>query len=285
LARDATPVATVRRAARDVRSPAVPSFDPPDRLTWIGHATVLAELDGVRLMTDPVLTARIAHLRRHGPIDDDTVAAGVDAVLISHVHVDHLHVRSLRRLARDTTVVAPAGAGRLLRARGFDDVHETRAGDSLRVGDVDVVTVPARHGHRRGPHSRVAASAVGYVMRWRGGAVYFAGDTDLFDEMVDLAPVDVALLPIWGWGPTLGTGHLDPERAAEATRRLDAGLVVPIHWGTYSPAAVRRRPPRWLSTPVGRFRDELDRIGLLERARVLAPGERLELARSAEPRP
>ena len=68
-----------------------------------------------------------------------------------------------------------------------------------------------------------------------GRSVYFAGDTDVFEEMADLAPVDVALLPIWGWGPSMGPGHMDPARAAEAARLLDARVAIPIHWGTYFP--------------------------------------------------
>ena len=254
------------------------SSEPALQLTWVGHSTVLAELGGVRLLTDPVLTGRVAHLRRHAAV---AAPERVDAVLISHVHMDHLHIPSLRRLPPTTTIIAPAGAGDLLTRRGFRDVRETRAGTTIPVGAVDVDTVPARHKHGRGPHSRVTADAVGYVMRSESQAVYFAGDTDLFDEMSAIAPVDVALLPIWGWGPTIGEGHLDPARAAEAVRILDARLVIPIHWGTYSPSIVSRRPPPWLLEPVERFRTELDRIGLLDHVRVLAPGERLTLPEAA----
>jgi L-ascorbate metabolism protein UlaG (beta-lactamase superfamily) len=245
-------------------------------VTWVGHSTVLLELGRTRLITDPVLTARVAHLRRYDRVELEGPDR-LEAALISHVHLDHLHVPSLRRLPPDTTVIVPRGAGRLLRHRGFTDVRETSIGETMSIGGVDIVTVPARHSDRRGPHSRVAAPAVGYVVRWAGRAVYFAGDTDLFPRMADLAPVDVALLPIWGWGPTLGDGHLDPRRAAAATELLDARLVVPIHWGTFSPSPLRRRPPAWLSEPVERFRDELDRLGLVDRLRPLAPGGRLAL--------
>jgi L-ascorbate metabolism protein UlaG (beta-lactamase superfamily) len=259
-----------------VRSPSVPSPDPQGELTWVGHSTVVLDLDDVRLVTDPVLTTRIVHLRRHHAVNFDA-RRKVDAVLISHVHFDHLHIPSLRRLPSDTKLIVPAGAGVLLRRRGFTDVRQTRAGDTMSLDAVDILTVPARHSDRRGPHSRIAASAVGYVMRWSGRAIYFAGDTDLFPEMTDLAPVDVALLPIWGWGPTLGDGHLDPGRAAEAMALLGARQVVPIHWGTFSPSVVRRRRPAWLAEPVERFRSELDRMGLADRLRELAPGERLTL--------
>jgi L-ascorbate metabolism protein UlaG (beta-lactamase superfamily) len=261
------------------------SPEPHGELTWVGHSTLLIELGDVGLLTDPVLTRRVAHLRRHVDFDRG-VLGGVDAVLISHVHLDHLHVPSLRLLPHDTTMIAPHGAGALLRRRGFTDVRETRVGDVTSLGAAEITTVPARHSDRRGPHSRVVAPAVGYVMRAAAGAVYFAGDTDLFPQMSELAPVDVALLPIWGWGPTLGEGHLDPSRAAEATGVLDAGLVVPIHWGTYSSSVGRRHPPPWLATPAERFRAELDRIGLGDRLRLLAPGERLTFSgdRPATPR-
>jgi L-ascorbate metabolism protein UlaG (beta-lactamase superfamily) len=250
--------------------------DPRDQLTWVGHSTVALDLAGVRLITDPLLTGRVAHLRRHVTLDEADIS-GVDAVLISHVHLDHLHVPSLRLLPHGIPLIVPAGAGGLVRGRGFADVRETRVGDTTRLGAVEILTVPARHRDRRGPHSRIVAPPVGYVVRAPSGSVYFAGDTDLFPEMAHLAPVDVALLPIWGWGPTLGEGHLDPRRAAEAAAMLEARLVVPIHWGTYSPSIVRRRRPAWLSQPVDEFLTELSREGLAGRARVLAPGERLIL--------
>jgi L-ascorbate metabolism protein UlaG (beta-lactamase superfamily) len=267
----------------------LPSMSSPElhgQLTWVGHSTVLLELGDVRLLTDPVLTPRVAHLRRHVAFDRD-VLRGVDAVLISHAHLDHLHVPSLRLLPPDTTLIVPQGAGDLVRRRGFTDVRETRTGDTIALDAVEIATVPARHSDRRGPHSRVIAPAVGYVVRSSARAVYFAGDTDLFPQMAALAPIDVALLPIWGWGPTLGDGHLDPARAAEATSRLDARLVVPIHWGTYSPSVVRRRRPAWLAEPGDRFRAELDRNGLGDRLRGLAPGERLIFSgdRPITPRP
>ena len=217
-----------------------------------------------------MLTDRVAHLRRHAGTAD--ALDDVDAVLVSHVHLDHLHLPSLRRVPATATVIVPDGAGGLVAKRGFGDVRQTHAGETAQLGAVEVETVPARHSDRRGPHSRVTASAVGYVLRGSGLSVYFAGDTDLFEGMRDLAPVDVALLPIWGWGPTLGTGHLDPEGAAEAAARVDARFVVPIHWGTYSPSVVRRRPPAWLTQPVERFRVALEAIGRVDRLRVLRPG-------------
>ena len=246
----------------------------PVEIHWLGHATVQIELGGVRVLTDPALTPRLAHLRRHHLVDPATIEAP-DVLLISHVHLDHLHLPSLASFDRDTEVIVPAGAAPLVRRAGFRNVHETRAGQTRQIAALAIETVPAVHPRRRGPHSRVAADPVGYVLRADGMGVYFPGDTDLFDEMGTWAPLDVALLPIWGWGPSLGEGHLDPTSAVRATELIQPRLVVPIHWGTYSPVAVRR--PRWLDTPADRFRSELDAAGGGNVLRLLRPGESLTL--------
>ena len=116
-----------------------------DRIVFLGHATVLIELDGVRLLTDPLLRGRVAHLRRQVPPVDPRVrrVGGVDgsqAVLISHLHHDHLDLASLRLLGRDTPLLVPAGAGALLRRRGFTDVSELSVGEV--AGDAGAVGSP-----------------------------------------------------------------------------------------------------------------------------------------------
>ena len=138
------------------------------------------------------------------------------------------------------------------------------------IGAVTVETVRAVHDRRRGPHTRVAADPVGYVLRARDVAIYAAGDTDLFDEMGTWDPIDVALVPIWGWGSTLGDGHLDPRTRRHATSLIDPAVVVPVHWGTYSPIGLRR--PAWLEVPAARFRAELDALGEAGALRLLTPG-------------
>jgi len=243
-------------------------------VTWVGHASVLIEAEGHRVLTDPTLTMRLAHLRRRVPVPD---LAPVDTVLISHLHLDHLHLPSLRRLGQVSRLVVPAGAGPLVRALGAAEVHEVRAGDEVDAGAVTVRVVAADHSGRRGPHSRATAEPVGYVIDGGGVSTYFAGDTDLFDGMRDLRAVDVALLPIWGWGPTLGERHLDPARAGTATDWMDPTVVIPIHWGTYSPVRARRGSPAWLDRPLDAFRDELGERDLADRLRVLVPGGSLEV--------
>jgi L-ascorbate metabolism protein UlaG (beta-lactamase superfamily) len=218
-------------------------------LRYLGHSTCVLELDGVRLVTDPVLRRTLLHLRRIAP--RQATPRDVDAVLISHAHHDHLDLPSLLRLSRGTRVVVPRGVGRLLRRRGFGEITEVGPGDETSVNGVTVRATPAAHAGGRPPFAR-DARALGYVIE---GSVktYFAGDTDLFPEMTGLAPnLDVALLPVWGWGLKLGSGlHLDPVRAAEAVARLEPRVAVPIHWGTFLPAhrGLHRLPASFRDPP------------------------------------
>jgi L-ascorbate metabolism protein UlaG (beta-lactamase superfamily) len=240
------------------------------RVSYLGHATVLIELDGARLLTDPLLRRRVAHLvRTSSPPDPPRI----DAVLISHGHLDHLDLPSLERLPRATPIVVPAGLGRLVRSRGFQSVAEVEAGDEIAVADITVRATPADHPGRPAPGR--SAQTVGYAVLG-SGRVYFAGDTDLFDGMAGLVEqLDVALLPIWGWGPSLGTGHLDPGRAAEALALLAPRLAVPIHWGTLRPFY---RTPRahYLREPVDAFVAAARELAPGVVVRVLAPGESLD---------
>jgi L-ascorbate metabolism protein UlaG (beta-lactamase superfamily) len=230
-----------------------------DRIVPLGHATVLLDLAGVRLITDPVLRRRVAFLERVIPKPE--VPEGVDAVLISHLHHDHCDPPSLAALlARahaGAVVVVPHGAGDFMRRRLRVDAVELGVGDHIDLGPVTVTAVPAEHDGKRGPWGPTAA-AVGFVMSVpsEGRAVYFAGDTDLFPEMQNLVPsLDLALLPIWGWGPKLGTGHLDPTRAAEAVARLAPSRVMPIHFGTLLPVGLRHLAvgERTLTRPFAEF--------------------------------
>jgi L-ascorbate metabolism protein UlaG (beta-lactamase superfamily) len=210
------------------------------RLTWLGHATVLIELDGVRVLTDPVLRRRLAHLERAEAVATASLPP-LDLVLVSHVHYDHLDVPSLRRLGPLAARVAvPTGAARLLWRTKVGSVVEMNEGPELELGGVRVRATHAEHRASRHPLAPVLPS-LGYVVSG-SRTVYFAGDTDLFDGMDAIAdPLDVALVPVAGWGPRLPPGHLDPARAAEAVRRLRPRVAVPIHWGTLKP--VYRRTP------------------------------------------
>jgi L-ascorbate metabolism protein UlaG (beta-lactamase superfamily) len=245
------------------------------RITYVGHATVLVDMDGVRLLTDPLVRPRLLHLRRVGTVDAD-VLRGVDAVLISHLHFDHLDIQSVKRLGRDTPIVVPRGAGSLLTKKGFGSVTELGVGEEIRIGGVVIRGTPALHQPGRIPLGR-RVEPMGYVIAG-SRSVYFAGDTDVFDGMAALGPVDVALVPIWGWGPSLGPGHMDPRSAAEAARILRASIAIPIHWGTYFPLQTALRgAPAFIDAPPGKFLACMREVAPDIEVRVLRPGDQTNI--------
>jgi L-ascorbate metabolism protein UlaG (beta-lactamase superfamily) len=232
---------------------------------------VLVVLDGVRVVTDPVLRSRVSHLRRIVP--PAVEVRPVDAILVSHLHWDHLDLPSLRRFDRSVPVIVPRGSARLFRR--FERVVEVEPGDRVTVGEVEVAATPAQHDGRRGPFP-VEGPPLGFVVAG-SRRVYFAGDTDLFDGMADLGAdgLDLALIPVAGWGAKLGPGHLDAARAAEAARLLHPKLAVPIHWGTLRPITERPNPA---FHPAEDFRRLTAGLAPEVEVRILAPGDSLNLS-------
>jgi L-ascorbate metabolism protein UlaG (beta-lactamase superfamily) len=243
-------------------------------LTFLGHATVLLEIAGMRILTDPLVFERLLILRRTATRLDPALHRDIDAVLISHLHIDHLHIRSLLEVGRGTRVIMPAGGERLLTGHGFTRVEGVRPGDVLSVGPVRVTVTFADHDGRRPPLGP-AGPPLGFVLEEGHTKVYFAGDTDIFPGMTDLAPgLDVAMLPVWGWGPRLGHGHMNPRRAAEALRLLAPRYAVPIHWGTLWPYGLGRVVPGRLTDPPREF---------ARFARRYAPGVQVLLTPPGQP--
>ena len=159
---------------------------------------------------------------------------------------------------------------------GHDNVVEVSPGDVVNVGDARVVVVHADHRGGR-TLSTAHGPALGFVMEKGGRRVYFPGDTDLFDDMLSFGPLDLALLPIWGWGPRLGPGHLNPQRAAHAAAVLGAAAVVPIHWGTFSPIGVARGRPEWLDLPAVEFAAALPTAAPQARLLLVQPGGEVQV--------
>jgi L-ascorbate metabolism protein UlaG (beta-lactamase superfamily) len=239
----------------------------------------LIEVDGVSLLTDPLLRDRVAHLRRQVPLPRPAVYADLDAVLISHLHHDHLDLASLRLLGLEIPLLVPAGAGELLRGHGFSDVRELDAGESANVGALAVTAVQACHDGRRRPGPRgQRAQTLGYLVGGRR-TVYFAGDTELFEEMSALAVShpDVALLPVAGWGPTLGAGHMDPLDAARAARLIRPRIAIPMHWGTLLPIGLAGRHRPRLGDPPRVFAEHVASLAPGVEVRILQPGEETTL--------
>jgi L-ascorbate metabolism protein UlaG (beta-lactamase superfamily) len=239
-----------------------------NRIGWLGHATTLIELDGSALLTDPLLLRRTAHLRRVAA-PYDPLPPSLTAVLVSHVHWDHLDLRSLQRVGKEVHTIIPRGAGKLLVRKGFTHVEELDEGDDVQLGAVVVRATHADHRADRGPFG-TRAPALGFLVSGTQ-RVYFAGDTDVFDDMSLLAEgLDVALLPVAGWGPTVPAGHMDAARAVDALKLLQPRIAIPIHWGTLAP--LHRRSP--YDTDAGARFAALSRLATPEvDVRVLGVGE------------
>ncbi len=257
----------------------------PTRVTYVGHGTVLVEMDGVRILTDPSLRRWTGALRRYGPLPDPGVRHRLDAVLISHLHIDHLDTPSLKMLPKSAVVIGPPLVGRTIHKIGYRTVIETRRDTLLHVGDVDVLAVHASHTKRRWVLTP-PTEPLGFIIQG-SSTIYFAGDTALFDGMEDLHErIDVALLPIETWGVRPPEGrHLSPRSAAGALALLRPRIAVPIHWGTlYLPGSAyagKEATYAWFQKT--RKRPEAFAAMAAEKApdvevRLLDPGESLTVA-------
>lgn len=210
-------------------------------------------MDGASVLTDPLFRSALLHLQRQAPLVDISRFGSPDVLLISHSHLDHLDKRSLRLIEKGTRAIVPSDSAKLMRAQGFTDVTGVKPGDEVEAAGLKIRVVHADHGGKRMPWNQ-PAETIGFVIEG-SQSVYYAGDTDLFDEMNQLGAIDLALLPVWGWGPKLGEGHLNPERAAKAVELIQPRVAVPVHWGGYLPAGMAKRRPDLLVDPPRRFRD------------------------------
>lgn len=248
-------------------------------LRWLGHATVVLDVGGARLLTDPLLRPHAGLLRRRAPVPRAADWADPSAVLVSHLHHDHAELGSLRLLPGVPVLAAGANA-HWLAHQGLDAVGlGPEEWWTVPGTDVRVRLVPAVHGHRPMPHRPNAAH--GFLVVAPGLRVWFAGDTAPYPHMRHLpelagGPLDVALVPVGGWGPRLSGGHMDPVQAAEVCEQVGARWAVPVHWGTLHAPASRRLPPGWMDRAGPAFARALDR-GARVRPLLLAPGQAVRL--------
>ncbi|QIG44807.1 MBL fold metallo-hydrolase [Nocardioides anomalus] len=242
-------------------------------VTWWGHASATVG----RVAVDPLLTDRLFHLVRH-TASPPAAAVDADLVLVSHLHHDHCHLPSLARFGDAVPIVVPRGGERYVAGLGRDRVVPVGPGDVVERAGVRVEVLAASHDGRRHPLARDAPPALGFRVSAAGGTWWYPGDTELRGDMHDVDPVDLALVPVGGWGPTLGDGHMDPTQAAEAVARVGASWAVPVHWGTFWPVGLQRvaraNHHRLFTTPGSRFATALEGSGT--EAVVAVPGERVE---------
>ena len=237
----------------------LPAIDPTDawrrkpasglRATWLGHSTVLIEIDGLRVLTDPVWGPRASPSRLAGPKRFQPVPVRlralppIDVVLVSHDHYDHLDYPTIRELAKlDVPFVTSLGVGAHLEAWGVSPERITELdwweSHTLPNADLTVTAAPSQHFSGRGLKDRNATLWSSLVVRSPRHAVFFSGDTGLTTEYTTirerLGPFDLVMLEVGAFHPSWGHIHLGPENALKALKLLGGGAFLPVHWGTFS---------------------------------------------------
>jgi len=219
------------------------------RATWLGHSTVLLEMDGLRILTDPVWGPRASPSRLLGPKRFQPVPVSlhqlppVDLVIVSHDHYDHLDYPTIRELARrDLPFVTSLGVGAHLEAWGVPAHRITELdwweSHTLSNADLTVTATPSQHFSGRGLKDRNATLWSSMVIKSRRHSVFFSGDTGLTTEYAAirerLGLFDLVMLEVGAFHPSWGHIHLGPENALKALELLGGGAFLPVHWGTFS---------------------------------------------------
>ena len=277
---DRAAVARVSPDAAKLATPPAPG--EPARLTWLGHASWLVQLDGVSLLIDPALRPTLfgGTERNVEPGLSIEALPRIDAQLVSHAHYDHLDLPTLTAVG--APVVAGLGLAPLIRGEGLT-CTELGWWKATRVGEVTITFVPAQHWSRRGPFDGNATLWGGFVIEGEGATVYHSGDTAWFEGFAEIGRrfpgIDAALLPIGAYDPAwfMERQHMNPEQALAAFGALGARTFLAMHWGTFK---LTDEP---LDEPPRRLEAERARLGLTpEQVRVPAVGETVEVGKAGE---
>ncbi|HTR04321.1 MAG TPA: MBL fold metallo-hydrolase [Thermoanaerobaculia bacterium] len=277
-------IPVVPRSAADFAAP--PASDL--RLTWLGHASALVEIDGRRLLTDPVWSERVSPSSAVGPrrffapplpLED---LPELDAVLVSHDHYDHLDMATVRALARRSAAfVVPLGVGAHLERWGIASqrIRELDWSETVRFGDVAVTATPARHFSGRGLTDRDRTLWSSFAIAGPRHRVFYSGDSGDFDGFRRIGrehgPFDAALMSVGAYGPTWPDVHMVPEDLVRAHTELQADLFLPVHWATFNLAFHAWNEPAERASAEARVRGV--------RIAIPRPGESLEPSVDAGP--
>lgn len=269
----------------DVRSQSDFELPPASglRITWLGHSSMLVEIDGHRLLTDPVFSERASPWSLYGPRRffepplTATTLPSLDAVVLSHDHFDHLDETTIKALADHVPLfLAPLGLGAHLEYWGVapDRIVEVDWWESVTVGDLELTGTPARHFSGRSLWDTNRTLWASWAIVGHHHRVYFSGDTAMFPEFTEIGrrfgPFDATMMEVGAYSADWPDVHLGPEQAVQAHEMVGGALLFPIHWGTFNLAL-----HSWIE-PVERLRVAARDAGV--RLVVPRPGQRIEPA-------
>lgn len=202
-----------------------------DSVTFVGHSTLMYDLDGVKIITDPLLYNQIKHIRKNTPISRETIPRQFDLILLTHFHMDHFHYPSLKLLDKTAHVIAPHGAKTKLNNLGFDSVEEIAIGQEVEFRGLKITAVECNHDGRR-YYSGPKRDTLSYVIASSQFKLFSCGDT-AFTHKFDNITCDIAFMPVGCYTPVqLQDRHCSPEQSFKMFQAMDAKVFVPIHFGT-----------------------------------------------------
>ena len=232
-------------------------------ITWVGHSTLLIQVDGLNILTDPIWSDRASPLQFAGPkryvppglaFDD---LPDIDVVIISHDHYDHLDQETIKKLGNKPYYFVPLGVGEILSGWGIKNFVELDWWDSNKLNSIEFICLPAQHFSGRTPTDRNKTLWASWLIKTKSKKIYFVGDSGYFPGYAEIGekygPIDFAALPIGAFRPVwfMGPIHMSPAQALQASRDLKADTFIPIHWGTFDLADdLLDEPPRLLNEEI-----------------------------------